>query len=59
MQIEWNDLMKRFAYHRERTGLSNEDIKALVKEKYQTTFKRLSDEQLLDFGLYLKSLPDR
>lgn len=52
---DWNQIIKRLRYHRQRLNLSPEEVKMLIRQKYHCEFIRLSDEKIIELGMTFKA----
>ena len=55
MEIEWSVIIDRLSYHRQRLNLSKDTVKAYIKQKYNSVFWKLTNEQILELGKFMAS----
>ena len=53
--IEWEALIDRLKYQRQRLQLTKEEVKEYIKAKYGKTFWRLTDSEIIDIGIAMKN----
>jgi len=52
---DWNLIIKRLKFHRERLKLSQDEMKTLIQQKYNCGFMRLSDDKIMELGLLVNN----
>ena len=55
MEIEWNVIVERLSYHRQRLKLSKQEVINYITQKYDTVFWKLTDEQIVELGKFMAS----
>ena len=53
--FDWNKIIERLKYHRKRLKLNQEEVKKLIRQKYQCGFIKLPDEKIIELGLTFKA----
>ncbi len=53
--FEWNLIIERLKFHRERLNFSKEEMKHIIQQKYHCTFYQLPDEQIFELGMNFKA----
>lgn len=52
---DWDLIIKRLRFHRERLNFSKEEMKEIIEQKYQCGFMVLPDEQIFELGMNFKN----
>ena len=55
MEIEWNVIVERLSYHRQRLKLTKPEVVNYITKKYNTVFWKLTDEQIVELGKFMGS----
>lgn len=49
-EVEWDAVIERLKYHRQRLNLDKSDVIDYIKDKYGKTFYQLTDSQVMELG---------
>ena len=49
-------IIERLKHHRQRLGLSREQCKEQIRQRYNKTFHQLTDDEIIDYGQFLANM---
>ncbi len=59
IKYDWDVVIARFRFQKERLQLTTEDLKDYIKKQYRKTFKKLSDSEIIELGQSMANAKDK